>query len=63
MVKSRILKVDISHLYENRHLFIFKPSKLFSLGVGNSLTYESCSHSINASTKPLDYTFYFFITK
>jgi hypothetical protein len=41
--------------------FESKISKLFSLGLGNSLTYESYSHSIKASTNPLDYTFYFFI--
>jgi hypothetical protein len=38
-----------------------KISKIFSLGVGNSLTYEAYSHSISPTTKPLDYTFYFFI--
>jgi hypothetical protein len=38
-----------------------KVSKVISLGVGNSLTYEAYSHSINKEVKPLDYNFYFFL--
>ena len=41
--------------------FETKVSKLWSLGIGNSITYESYSHSIDNSVKPLDYMVYFFI--
>jgi len=47
--------------FRSNTTFESKVSKIFSLGVGNSITYEAYSHSISLITKPLDYTFYFFI--
>jgi len=51
--------------FRSNTTFESKISKMFSLGVGNSITYEAYSHSISLQnsviTKPLDYTFYFFI--
>jgi hypothetical protein len=56
-----IVKFSDNINFRSNTTFESKVSKIFSLGVGNSITYEAYSHSISLITKPLDYTFYFFI--
>ena len=65
---SGVVRFSDNINFRSNTTFESKISKIFSLGVGNSITYEAYSHSISLITKPLDYitkpldyTFYFFI--
>jgi hypothetical protein len=47
--------------FRSNTTFDIKVYKLISIGLGNQVTYESYTHSINPSTKPLDYQFSFLL--
>jgi hypothetical protein len=47
--------------WNNQSSIELQLNKLFSMGLGDNLTYESYTHSIKPTYKPLDTNFFFFI--